>query len=98
MTNLAAFHLATGVHLTLMSGCSSYLIENTVHFYSVDQPVSDAYGKNKYLLDAFGKLRRATISFVMSVRLSACNNSAPTGRIFMEFDIFRKYIENFKFH
>jgi hypothetical protein len=43
---------------------------------------------------AFAKLRKATISF-MSVRpsvrppvlLSAWNNSAPTGRIFMIFDI-----------
>jgi len=40
---------------------------------------------------AFAKLRGATISFVMcvslSVRPSAWNNSAPTGRIFMKFDI-----------
>jgi len=50
----------------------SYLTENTVHFYSQDQPVSDVYGKNKYLLGAFGKLRRATISLVMSVRPSVC--------------------------
>jgi len=71
MANLAAYHLATGVRLNLISGSSSYLIENTVHFYSQDQPVSDVYGKNKYLLGALGKLRRATISFVMSVRLSA---------------------------
>ena len=35
----------------------------------------------------FTKLRKATISFVMSVRPSAWNNSAPTGRIFMKFDI-----------
>jgi hypothetical protein len=39
-------------------------------------------------LGAFAKLRKATISFVISVRLSAWNNSAPTGRIFKkcEFD------------
>ena len=40
---------------------------------------------------AVAKLRKATISFVMSVRpsvrLSSWNNSAPTGRIFMKFDI-----------
>ena len=39
---------------------------------------------------AFAKLRKVAISFVMStyplVRLSACRNSVPTGRIFMEFD------------
>jgi hypothetical protein len=38
-------------------------------------------------LGAFGKLRKATISFVMSVRPSAWNNTAPTGRIFMKSDI-----------
>ena len=39
----------------------------------------------------FFLLRKATVSFAMavrpSVRLSACNNSAPTGRIFIKFDI-----------
>jgi len=38
------------------------------------------------LLSAFAKLRKATISFVMSDRPSAWN-SAPTRRIFMKFDI-----------
>ena len=42
------------------------------------------------LLGAFAKLRKKTINFVMSVRLSACNNSAPSGKTFMEF-----VIENF---
>jgi len=32
-------------------------------------------------------LRKATISFVMSVWLSTRNNSALTGQIFMKFDI-----------
>ena len=61
-------------------------------------------------LDAFAKLRKVAISFVMSVCLSVClssvrpyewNNSAPTGRIFMKFDIW-VFFENlsriFKFH
>ena len=52
-------------------------------------------------LGAFAKLRKATISFVMSVRPSAWNDSAPTGRIFMKFDIWG-FFENlswkFKFH
>jgi len=43
------------------------------------------------LLGAFTKLRKATISWVMSVRPSAFppawKNSAPTGRIFMKFAI-----------
>jgi len=38
-------------------------------------------------LDVLEKLRKATISFLMSVRLTAWNNSASTGRIFMKFDI-----------
>jgi hypothetical protein len=33
------------------------------------------------------KLLKATVSFFVSVRLSAWNKSAPTGRIFMKFDI-----------
>jgi hypothetical protein len=38
-------------------------------------------------LGAFGTLRIETISFVTSVCLSVWNNSDPTGRIFMKFDI-----------
>jgi len=36
------------------------------------------------ILGAFEKLRKATISFVMSVRLSSWNSSAPSGRNFMK--------------
>jgi hypothetical protein len=47
------------------------------------------------ILGAFAELRKANISFVISVRLSTClsvrsirmDNSVPTGRISMEFDI-----------
>jgi hypothetical protein len=39
------------------------------------------------VLGAFAELRKATISFVMSVRPSAWNNLAPTGQIFMKFGI-----------
>jgi hypothetical protein len=42
------------------------------------------------LLGAFATLRKATISFVVSVRPSARNNSTHTGRIFMKFDHFSK--------
>ena len=56
-------------------------------------------------LGAVAELRKATLSFVMpvssSVRLSAWNNSAPTGRIFMKFDIwifFESLSRKFKFH
>jgi NAD(P)-dependent dehydrogenase (short-subunit alcohol dehydrogenase family) len=40
---------------------------------------------------AFAKLRKATVSFVMYVCPSAWHNLAPTGRIFMKFNMyFRK--------
>ena len=38
-------------------------------------------------LGAFANLRKASVRFVMSVLPSARNDSAPTGRIFMKFDI-----------
>jgi len=41
----------------------------------------------KHFLGTFAKLRNATGSFVMSVRLCAWKNSVPTRRIFMKFDI-----------
>jgi len=44
-----------------------------------------------FILGAFGKLRKATIAFVMpicpSVRPSTPNNSTPTERIWITFDI-----------
>ena len=57
------------------------------------------------LLGVFAKLRKAIISFVMSVRPSphpsALNNSATTGRILMKFDIsafFESLLRKLKFH
>ena len=52
-------------------------------------------GTGTGFLGAFAKLRKATISFVISVCLSAWKNSAPIGRIFMKFDIgiFRIFVE-----
>ena len=52
-------------------------------------------------LCAFAKLQKATNSFVMSLRLSARNNLAPTGRIFMKLDIwvfFENLSRKYKFH
>ena len=50
------------------------------------------------LLGAFAKLRKVTVSFIMCVCSSVCisvrNNSAPTGRIFTEFDISIFFFEN----
>jgi hypothetical protein len=44
-------------------------------------------GVEELFLGAFAKLRNATMRFVVSVRLSASNISAPTRHIFMQFDI-----------
>jgi hypothetical protein len=56
-------------------------------------------------LGAFANLRKATISFVMSVCLSISasvwNNSAPTSRIFVKFNIwvfFENISRKFKFY
>jgi len=38
-------------------------------------------------LGAFAKSRKATIIFLTSIRPSAWNNSAPSGRILAKFDI-----------
>jgi len=55
---------------------------------------------NSRFVGAIAKLRKVTICFVLSVRPSVCpsawSNSAPTGRIFMKFDIwvfFENYIK-----
>ena len=61
---------------------------------------SKTYGFGLYVF--FRRVRKiATISFAMSVRPSACNNSAPTGRIFMKFYIrvfFETLTRKLKFH
>ena len=52
-------------------------------------------------LRAFAKLLKATISFVMFVRLSAWNKSAHTGQIVMKFVIrvfFSNLLRRLKFH
>jgi len=43
--------------------------------------------KHWSFLGAFAKFSKSDVSLVMSVRLSAWKNSAPTGRIFMKFHI-----------
>jgi len=49
--------------------------------------IQDKYEKEFAFLGLSTKLRKATISFVISVRSSAWNSSAPNGRIFMKFEI-----------
>jgi hypothetical protein len=55
----------------------------------------------KLLLGAFTKLRKTTIRFVMSVRPSALNNSAPAGPFVSNFDIyvfFENMLRKLKLH
>jgi hypothetical protein len=100
-----ASHLQTTANIVREVICVFYCENQT-------KPINTVYSTNAEFLGAFAKLRKATISFVMSVclsvclpsclsvrpsvRPSACNNSAPTERIFMQFDIwgfFRKFVE-----
>jgi hypothetical protein len=63
---------------------------------STDYFFISARSKCITFLGVFAELREATISFVVSVRPSAWNNSAPTGRIFLREDIpvfFEKSVE-----
>jgi len=88
-----------------------------VYSSTLDLKLGSACRKNFRGGGVIAKLRKATISFVMTicqcvsvcvcvcvcvcvwVRPSTCNNSAPTGRIFMKFDIFFKNLSTeFKFH
>ena len=59
----------------------------------------DADGKNTVQMSVFRRVRKTGKSynyFFMSVRRSAWNNSAPSKRIFMKFDIsvFLENLEN----
>ena len=61
----------------------------------------DEYQRKCPFLGALAKLWKVTISFVMSVRPSAWNNSAPTKWISMKFDswaFFEDMSRKFKFH
>jgi hypothetical protein len=48
----------------------------------------------RWFVGVIAKWRRATISFVLSLHPSACNNSVPTGRIFMIFVFFGNMSKN----
>ena len=54
-----------------------------------------------YFFSAVAKLQKATITFIVSFRLSARYNSALTGQILMKFDIrvfFENLLREFNFH
>jgi hypothetical protein len=69
------------VYVKLLSFSYENMAVRKIHSY-VQQFLSGGM-----LLGAFAKLRKATVSFVMSVRPPALNTSALTERIFTKFDI-----------
>ena len=71
---------------------------SSLHVYIRPVTVSVNSTWNSKFLGAFAQLRKPTISLVMSVRLSAWNNSAPTGRIFMKliFQDFSQTVEKIR--
>jgi ribosome biogenesis protein Nip4 len=89
---------------------TSYILLNITflpYIFLQNDTVHKAISNLGEFLGAFVKLRKATISFFMSVRPSVClsvrlsawHNLTPTGRILMEFDIytfFRKFVEKIK--
>jgi hypothetical protein len=58
------------------------------------QGIKILQNENMRCYGAFAKLRRATLSFVMSVRPSARNNSISAGWILMKFDVFAFFFWN----
>ena len=65
--------------------------------YSIWQWLYIRFVKDIYwdILSPFSKLRRATVSFGVSVCLSASNSSASTGGIFVDwfFENFSKFVQ-----
>jgi hypothetical protein len=81
------------LHYTYMIGLRSkiYWLVNSdkyrlINYNALHSQYSIAYLRYQFL-DTIAKLQKATISFGMSVCLSARNNSAPTGMIFVKLDI-----------
>ena len=65
------------------------------NLYYPSFPTWQVIGWTLAFLGAFTKLQKVTITFILSVRLSTQNNSAPTEQIVMKFDtwvIFRKSV------
>ena len=68
--------------------------------YALKWVAKRKYDDTEWSLGAFANLREATFSFVMSVRPSTWNNSAPMGWIFMTLNIwvfFKNLSREFKF-
>ena len=87
----------SSAHLTGIDFAKWWAVIHSVNLHQMSRPMIQFLS----FLDALAKVRKATVSLVMSVRPSAWNNLAPTGRIFMKFDM-RVFFENisrkFKHH
>ena len=71
-----------------------YYIDNLYTFYNVSLNFGGfQIWMTKKFFRRFRKIAKTTVIFVMSVRLSACNNSVPTGWMLMKFDIWG-FVEN----
>jgi hypothetical protein len=82
--------IAVMIYYLSLKVCLHFVFQREHSVYLPEGPVgSCCTGKQSLFIGAFAKLRKMAISFVMSVclfiRLFACNNSAPTGRIFVKF-------------
>ena len=65
---------------------ASYICDTVQHGTCPTNPPPDPQS-SCFFLGKFANSRKATLDFVMSVRPSAWNSSAPTARMFMKFDI-----------
>jgi len=87
--------IAVMIYYLSLKVCFHFVFQREQIVYLPEGPVgSCCKGEQSLFIGTFPKLRKVAISFVMSVmsvclfiRLSACNNSAPTGRIFKKFYI-----------
>jgi len=92
-----------GIGNSCSERCKRADIVTCVCYIKMLLTVMTAYRKvTAWFLSAFSKLRKATIlaSCCLSVCPSAWNNSTPTGRIFVKFDIwlfFLKCVEKIRF-
>ena len=74
---------------------------SSVQCFHIEGAAKNVLSQISHTFPAFKLVRQIAESFVMYVRMSAWNDSAPTGRMFMKFDIWG-FFENlackFKFH
>jgi hypothetical protein len=70
-------------------------------WFAEQKAIISVYSVKRLVSRRVRKIAKGTISFALSGRLSAWNNSAATGRIFIKFDIwgfFYNLSRKFKFH